>query len=258
MRLYLKFLSLHMKIQMQYKLSFVLIFISQFFRILFLFFGINFLFTTFKSLSIFSREEVLICFATVSFAFSLAQCVSEGFDSFSSEVLNGEFDKVLIRPRSSMFLIFVSKLEFHQLGSLIQSILILVYAILKIRILWNLSKILVLISMIISGVSIFIGLFVLNAAMCFFTIEGISLLNLFIQGGQNFGKYPFAVYGKTILNFFTYVVPMALFQYYPLLYLLGKNTSVLNALAPLFAILFLIPCVILWRFGVSKYQSSGS
>ena len=258
MKLYLKFLALHMKTQMQYKLSFILVFISQFFKILFLFLGMNFLFATFKSLSIFSREEVLLCFSVVSFAFSLARCVSEGFDSFSMVILNAEFDKVLIRPCSSMFLTFVSKLEFHQLGSLVQSILILIYAILKIGIQWDICKILVLILMLISGVTTFIGLFILNASMCFFTMEGIGLINLFIQGGQNFWKYPLAVYGKTVLNFFTYIIPMALFQYYPLLYLLDKDKCVLNALVPLLAILFLIPCDILWRVGVNRYQSSGS
>ena len=67
-----------------------------------------------------------------------------------------------------------------------------------------------------------------------------------------------AVYGTAILKFCTYIVPYALFQYYPLTYLLGRTDSPLCALAPLAAPLFALPCWIVWRVGVRKYQSAGS
>ena len=61
-----------------------------------------------------------------------------------------------------------------------------------------------------------------------------------------------------MLLFCTLIVPYALIQYYPLLYLLGRTTSLLNMVMPLFAVLFLIPCYVLWRVGVRHYKSSGS
>ena len=70
--------------------------------------------------------------------------------------------------------------------------------------------------------------------------------------------YPLDVYGTAILKFCTYIVPYALFQYYPLTYLLGRTGSPLCALAPLAAPLFALPCWIVWRVGVRKYQSAGS
>jgi len=47
-------------------------------------------------------------------------------------------------------------------------------------------------------------------------------------------------------------------QYYPLLFLLGRETSLLYAFAPVFALLFLIPCFVFFRFGLSRYKSTGS
>ena len=44
--------------------------------------------------------------------------------------------------------------------------------------------------------------------------------------GEN-GTYPYSIYGDGILKFLTYVIPLALFQYYPLLYLLGKKRTFL-------------------------------
>ena len=58
--------------------------------------------------------------------------------------------------------------------------------------------------------------------------------------------------------FCTLIVPYALIQYYPLLYLLGRTTSLWNMVMPLFAVIFLIPCYALWRVGVRHYKSSGS
>lgn len=61
-----------------------------------------------------------------------------------------------------------------------------------------------------------------------------------------------------MLQITTFIVPYALVQYYPLLYLLGRKTSPIYIFLPLAAILFLIPSYILWRIGVRHYKSSGS
>ena len=116
----------------------------------------------------------------------------------------------------------------------------------------------VLVLMLAGGVCVFCGLFLLYAAICFFTIEGLEFMNIFTDGGREFGSYPMSVYGDGILRFFTFVVPIACFQYWPLLYLLGKTDSPVCMLSPLAGVLFLIPCWVLWRVGVRHYQSTGS
>jgi ABC-2 type transport system permease protein len=83
-------------------------------------------------------------------------------------------------------------------------------------------------------------------------------MNIFTDGGREFGQYPFSVYGDAILKFYTFVIPLALFQYYPLLYILERETSRLYMLAPVPAVLFAVPAYIFWRFGVRKYKSTGS
>ena len=56
----------------------------------------------------------------------------------------------------------------------------------------------------------------------------------------------------------TFVVPLALFQYYPLLYLVGRSSAAWLMLLPLAAALVLVPCLLLFRFGVKRYKSTGS
>ena len=66
------------------------------------------------------------------------------------------------------------------------------------------------------------------------------------------------IYGKAILKFWTFVIPMAMIQYYPLLFLLGRTDSLWNALSPLVTLIFLIPAYLFWRFGLRHYRSTGS
>lgn len=61
-----------------------------------------------------------------------------------------------------------------------------------------------------------------------------------------------------MLLFTTFVVPYALIQYYPLLYILGHREDRYLVILPLVACLFLVPALCLWKFGVRRYRSSGS
>ena len=66
------------------------------------------------------------------------------------------------------------------------------------------------------------------AALCFFTLDGLEFMNVLTDGAREYGKYPIGIYGKRMLQFCTLIVPYALIQYYPLLYLLGRTTSLLE------------------------------
>ncbi|MBQ4353518.1 MAG: ABC-2 family transporter protein, partial [Clostridia bacterium] len=86
----------------------------------------------------------------------------------------------------------------------------------------------------------------------------LEFMNIFTDGGREFGSYPLAIYGDAVLKFFTYIIPMALWQYYPLLYLIGKTDNRLYMFAPLASVVFLVPCYLLWRIGVRHFRSTGS
>jgi len=216
------------------------------------------MFLRFNSVEGFTFEQVLLCSAVILFSYSIAECFGRGFDMFTMIISNGEFDRILVRPRSEVFLVLASKMEFTRVGRLIQAVAIFCYAIPASGVHWTADKILTLFLMVSCGVFIFFGLFLIYAAVSFFTIEGIEFMNVITDGGREFGAYPFSIYGQGILRFLTYVIPLALFQYYPFLYLIGVSTNRLYMLTPIIGLLFLLPCYGIWRFGLSKYKSTGS
>jgi ABC-2 type transport system permease protein len=260
MKLFGKYLLILFKSQMQYRTSFWLLSFGQFFIPFSVVAGLYFLFERFGQIKGWDFFEVALSFGVIHMAFAISECFVRGFDMFSSLVANGEFDRLLVRPRSTVLQVLGSKFEFTRIGRLLQSSLVLAWAVSQIHVEWTFAKALTLIFMIVSGVFIFSGIFILTATMCFWTIQGLEIANIFTDGGREMAQYPLNIYQKWVTRFFTYVIPFGCVNYLPLLYILGRTegNSFLYMLTPLAGCAFIIPCLLLWRFGVRHYRSTGS
>ncbi|QUH27554.1 ABC transporter permease [Vallitalea guaymasensis] len=260
MKLFLKYLKILLKSQLQYRTSFILLCLGQFFIPFFVFAGMYFMFQRFNNIAGWNFYEVMLCFGIIHISFSLSECFARGFDSFSNLIRTGNFDRILVRPRGTIVQVIGSRFEFTRIGRLLQSIIVLIWALTNISIDFDLPKIIILILMIISGIFIFSGIFILAATLCFWTIQSLEIAKILTDGGREMFQYPLGIYKKWVKNFFTFVVPFGCVNYYPLMYLLDKNNSnnILYIISPILGILFIIPCLLVWRIGVGHYKSTGS
>ena len=114
--------------------------------------------------------------------------------------------------------------------------------------------------MIIGGSIIFSGVYMLQAAAAFWTIEALEVANIFTHGIKEHASYPLNIFPKWITIIFTFIIPFGTINYLPLQYLLGKIDGIgwLYAFIPLLGSLFILPCILVWRIGVGKYSSAGS
>ncbi|GFH96722.1 hypothetical protein IMSAGC003_03281 [Lachnospiraceae bacterium] len=257
-RLYRQYVSIVVRGMMQYKASFLLNSLGQFLVSFSVFLGIYFMFRRFHQVRGYSYSEVLLCYAIVLMEFSLAEMWARGFDTFSGLVRSGEFDRVLVRPQGEILQVLGSRFELTRLGRMSQAVVMLVYAFCTAEIHWTVGRVCTFLFMLVGGTAVFSGLFLIYAALCFFTLEGLEFMNVLTDGAREYGKYPLDVYGKRVLQFATVLVPYALIQYYPLQYILGRTANPIYIFLPLAAVLFLLPCYGLWRYGVRHYKSSGS
>jgi ABC-2 type transport system permease protein len=260
MKLYFKYVSILLKSQMEYRTSFILLSIGQFFVPFLTFLSIFMLFQRFPNIGGWSLYEVALCYSIIHISFSLSECFARGFDSFSSTVINGNFDRILVRPRTTVLQVLGSKFEFTRIGRLAQSIIVLIFAITNINVNWNIYKSITLLLMILSGIFIFVGIYMLGASLCFWTIEGLEVINIFTDGGREMSQYPLSIYKEWVRKFFTFIIPFGTVNYLPLMFILEKEgaTNIFNMFIPLFGIIFVIPCVLVWNFGVKHYKSTGS
>jgi ABC-2 type transport system permease protein len=258
--LYFKYLLILLKSQMQYRTSFWLLSLGQFFIPFSVFAGMYFMFERFGQIQGWTFYEVTLIFSVIHMAFSISECLARGFDAFSSLVAAGDFDRLLVRPRSTVVQVLGSKFEFTRIGRLAQSMIVLVWSVAHLPVEWTFLKVLILVLMIISGTFIFTGIFMLAATLCFWTIQGLEVANIFTDGGREMSQYPLNIYHKWITRFFTFVIPFGCVNYLPLLYILDRagGNELLYMLAPIAGIVFILPCLLVWHYGVRHYRSTGS
>ncbi len=258
LKLYMKYASVCTKSIMQYKLSFLLMIIGRFIIAFCELIGIRFLFSDLTQIKGYTYGEVLLCFSVIQMSFTFAELFGNGFKVFSGIVRKGEFDRMMLRPCSLILQVMGSRFEVGRTGPLLTAVITLVLGIRHSQITWSAAKVWTMAAMITGGTLLFIGLFILEASMCFFSIEDTSLMNVLTYGAKTHGKYPIDIYGKGILRFCTYIIPYTLIQYYPLQFLLGKKGSIYLAFSPFGIAVFLLICSCLWQYGVKNYKSCGS
>lgn len=258
MRLYFDYLKLHFKSILEYKLSFILSLFSQIFVFFTYYFLIIAMFQKFSNLQGYNIYEILLTFSIIHFGFSMNETFARGIDQFDSLIIDGSFDRLLLRPRNILLQTVGFQIDYTKLARVIQSLIIMIIALVKLNIEWSILKVICLILMLLSSIAIFFGIFLLAASYCFLTVQGLEVRNVFTDGGKHAAQYPIGIFNKIFVKIFTYIIPYALVNYYPLMYFIGKTNNIAYAFLPLIVFLYLIPCFLVFNKGSKNYLSTGS
>lgn len=258
MKVYFKALKLHFKSLLEYKASFITSFLSQILVFFSYYFIIISLFTKFDNIKGFTLYEVLLCFSVIQFGYAFCESFGRGLDKFDNLIIKGEFDRILLRPKNIIIQTLCYDSDYTKISRLLQSVIVLIIAIINLKLTWTPLKVLTLILMIISAILIFFSIFLLAAAYCFLTIQGLEVRNVFTAGGKHMAQYPIGVFKKGFVWFFTFIIPYAFVNYYPLLYILDKTKNPIFSISPLIVIIYLIPCLLIFYRGVKRYSSIGA
>ncbi len=258
MKLIKNYLAMHLKVSLEYKSSFILSCISQAVYMLVELFTIYALFIKFKLLDTFDINEMLLGFSTIWLGYSIAELFGRGFDTFHKLIVRGDFDLLLIRPRSVFIQIFGSDICYEKIGRSLCALIFYIYSASQVITHITLLKILLLILMIVGCFILTMSLFIIGASFCFVTVQGIEAINIITNGTKQVSEYPISIYKKPIKIFFTYIIPVVLINYYPIQYLTDKTSNILYLFMPLAPIILFIISCFLFKLGMNKYTSTGS
>lgn len=258
MKLYLKYFSMQLKSILEYRKAFLISFISQIATSICSFVSIIFLFQKFGDVEGYTFDDVIICFSVCFLGYAIAECFFRAFDQFDRIIGNGEFDRILVRPRNIILQILGTKIEFAKFGRAGAALTVFIILLIRRPELLTFDKIITLFLMVIGTIIIYASLFILRAGITFFTTQSLEIMNIFTDGTRELAQYPLSIYQKWVVKFFTYILPLALVNYYPLLYVIGKSDNKLYMFLPILTILFVFPCYLVWKMGVRKYKGTGS
>jgi ABC-2 type transport system permease protein len=263
-RLYLRLIGMQIQAQAQYKVNLLLDIATYLFTTALEFTAVFLFFGPFPTILGWHVGDVVLLTAIMSISFGLAEMIGAGIDNFSETIRRGDFDRVLLRPVGVFTQVIGSDFRLRRFGRLTQGALAFILALhLLPHLHWTMAKLLVLLFGIVSGAIIFITILLLGATVCFWTIETTELTNILTYGGREMLSYPLTIYHQILQRFFLFVVPVAFGSYVPACYILERPLpfglpNVLAFTGPLAAILFAFVAAFIWRFGVHRYQSTGS
>src|SRR5207237_6197490 len=140
-RLYLHYVMISLRAQLQYRASFIIQTFAHFLITALEFVSWAAMFVRFGSLRGWTLAEVGIFYGIISIAFALAESVGRGFDVFTRMVRGGDFDRVLLRPRSTAFQVGASELQLMRLGRMSQALIVLVICASSLSVHWNAARV---------------------------------------------------------------------------------------------------------------------
>ena len=263
LRLYARFIGVSFRSQLQYRLNLVIQTVGHFGGTFIEFVAIVLLFQRFPRLDIWSLREVAVFYGFISLSFAIADAMARGFDLFGDQVRTGSFDRLLLRPRSTVLQLLGHELTLKRAGRFVQGIALIAWGLSGLEVSLTAPRILLLGWAASGNVALFVGLTIVQATMCFWTIEALELMNSLTYGGAFAARYPMSIYDRWLRRLFTYAVPLTCTAYFPIVAFLGKTDPLgtprwFQWIAPSAGVLFLLVSLQIWACGVRRYRSSGS
>jgi ABC-2 type transport system permease protein len=260
LKLYYRLIKASFKSQMQYKASFIMISLASFISIFMDFIGVWVLFSRFKTVKGWTFDEVLLLYGIIHIGFSIAEAFARSFDKFSLILRRGDFDRILLRPLGSLFQVAASEVQVTKMSRTFQGLIILIIGYIRLNLsFFSIDTLMVLFS-IIGTISLFYGIFIIQASLVFWTKESLEVMNIATYGAREVGQYPMSIYNTVFRIFFTVVLPLACVGYFPVAsFLHHDNISLKFGLfSPIIGFVFLLISYKFWKKGVKHYCTFGN
>ncbi|WP_234121090.1 ABC transporter permease [Clostridium hydrogenum] len=212
-------------------------------------------------------------FGQVAFLFGLA-LLSHGFQdmlfiqtrSIEYSVLNGEFDRMLLRPMGAFYQFCISSFNLVGLFDMIPGIIIFLYGCKMVKFIWSPINILYIILITFGGTLIRAAVYTITGSIAFWTKKSSVFVDLNLAIFERTTQYPMSIYPNWFIRLFTFIIPIGFVSFYPVSGLLNISSK-MNVPIPLDLIIWCpivgIICFIIARafflLGLnSKYESAGS
>lgn len=262
MRLYKVLIVQFFKVILQSKVDFLMglfgFFLTQFMGIVFLYL----VFEQIPSLKGWSLDQLI-------FIYGFAQ-IPRGIDHLFTDniwlvawrlVLNGNFDRYMLRPMNVFFQVISEKLQPDALGELLVGTILIIRSLGKGIVVVDAVHVLLFFVSVLAGAVIYTSVKLFFASLAFW----LKMSGPFLQVAYemaNFAKYPTEIFAKGIRFIITWVIPFAFVAYLPAAYFLGVGNMLGNggvvAVECVIAAVFWVVAYALFQKGISIYESSGN
>lgn len=225
--------------------------------------GIAFLYLVFRQIPVladWSLDQLI-------FIYGFAQ-IPRGIDHLFTDniwlvawrlVVNGKFDRYMLRPMNLFLQVIFEKLQPDALGELLVGTILLVTSLTKGIVLVDAAHILLFVVSVFAGAIIYTAIKLLFASFAFWMkVSGPVLYTAYQLA--DFAKYPTDIYARGVRFIITWIIPFGFVAYLPASYFLKPEVSALTTIGVecVLAIAFFALAYLVFTLGTRAYESAGN
>jgi ABC-2 type transport system permease protein len=203
--------------------------------------------------------EVLFLYGFSLVPYGLFNIISLNLYNFGNNyIIEGKFDRVLLRPVSSLFQVLFETFRIESLQEVATGIYCMWWGSRSLGLAWTPGKFAMLFLFVICAAAIYVSIFVMLTTVSFRFEDRIGVSPP-VWNVIAFGRYPLTIYNGVVQFVLCWVIPFGLASFYPSVRLLGRTVTPEYArLVPVVAAAFLTIAISLWTLGSRHYTSTGS
>ncbi len=217
----------------------------------------------FKTINGWTLGEMAFLYGLLVFSQGVTFLVFNALNHFERFIVQGEFDRVLTRPLNPLMQVLCSGVEVTSLAHFLIGVSTIIFGSKSAGLEWSFGKLIFLALVIAGGVLILGGIRIIISAVAFWTTRNRALVHIFVYSSKEFILYPVSIYNPWVQWFLTFIFPLAFVNFYPAGHFLQKSEQflfhpVLQFMTPAVGIILFTLSLLLWRYGINRYQSTGS
>jgi ABC-2 type transport system permease protein len=225
-------------------------------------FALAFVFVLFRNvprLADWTFYEIVFLYGFSLIPYGIFNVLSPNLYDFGSEfIMEGKFDRVLVRPVASLFQVIFENFRIESFQEIICGVIIVIWTGRYLRYHWTILDVVLLVVFALCGGAIYLAIFLILST-CSFWFEDRIGISAPVWNLIAFGRYPLSIYSGYIQFFLSWIVPFGFATFYPTVRLLHRTRF--HYYAP-FVPLVTAACIAIalwfWERGVRHYSSTGS
>jgi ABC-2 type transport system permease protein len=204
-------------------------------------------------------EELLFLWGFTLIPYGIFNVISMNLYDFGNNyIIEGKFDRVLLRPVSSLFQVLFETFRIESLHEIATGLFCMWWASRELGLHWTLAKIAMLTFYGLCAGVIYVSIFLLLSTVSFWFEDRIGV-HPPVWNVIAFGRWPLSIYSAAVQFFLCWIIPFGLASFYPSARLLGRAvTPQYLPFVPIVAVVFLTIAISVWNFGTRHYASTGS
>ncbi len=259
LRLFVLYFAQYAKVRLAYKADFLIAFFSSMAATVLGFGFVLVLFTKIPHLQDWSFNEVMFLYGFSLIPLGFFNVISWNLYDFSElYIIEGRFDRVLLRPVSTLFQVIFEKFRLESLQEVVTGAAVVGLCVRRLHLHLRMPDYFWFLVMVICGAAIYLSVFLILTAVSFWFEDRVGIVPP-VFNMLTFGRYPLTIYNVFIQFFLSWIIPFGFATFYPSTHFLGRSTfAVYFHLVPVIAAAFSALAIVVWNRGVANYSSTGT